>query len=73
MTVAARKVRCPRCGAMSVYSTENAFRPFCSQRCKSIDLGAWASGEYAIPGAPLEKPLEDVAADHAPPNGGQPH
>ena len=27
---------------------ENAFRPFCSERCKMIDLGAWAESEYSI-------------------------
>lgn len=28
---------------------ENPFRPFCSERCKLIDLGAWADGQYRIP------------------------
>ncbi len=33
---------CPRCGEMSQWE-DNAFRPFCSERCKLIDLGAWAN------------------------------
>jgi len=28
---------------------DNAFRPFCSERCKLIDLGAWANDEYRLP------------------------
>ncbi len=52
-----KKVRCPQCGGMSAYSTENKFRPFCSERCKLLDLGAWANDEYAIPGSPIETPI----------------
>ncbi|HEX9390547.1 MAG TPA: DNA gyrase inhibitor YacG [Usitatibacteraceae bacterium] len=48
------KIRCPQCGALAEYSPVNAFRPFCSERCKMIDLGAWASDQYAVPGKPLE-------------------
>jgi endogenous inhibitor of DNA gyrase (YacG/DUF329 family) len=42
-------VKCPSCGALVEWSSENAFRPFCSQRCKQIDLGAWASESYRVP------------------------
>ena len=45
----ARLVRCPVCGGDSVYATSNPFRPFCSQRCKGIDLGAWANEEFRVP------------------------
>jgi uncharacterized protein len=48
------RVRCPQCRESVEYSADNAFRPFCSERCKMIDLGAWASGQYAIPGKPVE-------------------
>ncbi|NNG60461.1 DNA gyrase inhibitor YacG, partial [Pseudomonas fragi] len=34
------------------WKTTNAFRPFCSDRCKLIDLGAWASEEHKIPVSP---------------------
>ena len=39
---------CPRCGQASQWQ-DNAFRPFCSERCKVIDLGAWASDAYRLP------------------------
>jgi endogenous inhibitor of DNA gyrase (YacG/DUF329 family) len=44
-----RLVACPQCNALSEYSTDNAFRPFCSERCRLIDLGQWASENYRIP------------------------
>lgn len=43
------KVRCPQCGRQAEWSKDNPFRPFCSQRCKLIDLGAWADGSYRLP------------------------
>jgi endogenous inhibitor of DNA gyrase (YacG/DUF329 family) len=49
MTGAARIIRCPGCGGPSIYSADNAYRPFCSARCKNNDFGAWASGGYAVP------------------------
>jgi len=44
-----KTVPCPRCGALAPYAPENPWRPFCSERCRSIDLGAWASESYRIP------------------------
>ena len=41
-------VRCPQCGKSVEYRTDNPSRPFCSARCKLIDLGAWAEERYAI-------------------------
>jgi hypothetical protein len=52
-----RKVICPTCGKSSPYTPDNPYRPFCSQRCKMIDLGQWANEEYRIP--EQEKPLSD--------------
>lgn len=43
-----KHVSCPSCKNKAVWSTENKFRPFCSERCKLIDLGEWAAGTYAI-------------------------
>ena len=43
-----RTFPCPRCGEASTWEA-NEFRPFCSERCKLIDLGAWASDEYKVP------------------------
>jgi len=36
-----RMVNCPRCGTATPWSEANAYRPFCSERCKLIDLGEW--------------------------------
>lgn len=41
-------VKCPSCGARVEWRTDSPYRPFCSERCKLIDLGAWASDRYAI-------------------------
>ena len=43
-----RLVACPTCGKPSEWRPENAFRPFCSERCKLIDLGAWAEERYKV-------------------------
>jgi endogenous inhibitor of DNA gyrase (YacG/DUF329 family) len=42
--------RCPQCGG-EAEKRENPFRPFCSERCKLIDLGNWLGERYRIPGA----------------------
>jgi uncharacterized protein len=47
-------VPCPRCGELVVWSTGNKFRPFCSDRCKTVDLGAWASEAYRVPAEEME-------------------
>ena len=44
------RVPCPTCGEPAPYAPSNPWRPFCSERCRSIDLGAWASEAYRIPG-----------------------
>lgn len=59
-----RKVRCPQCGRESVWSPENPWRPFCSERCKLIDLGAWAAESYRIP---VQEDPEDLPDGEAPP------
>lgn len=41
-------VTCPHCGKESPWDTKNAYRPFCCERCKLIDLGKWASEEYTV-------------------------
>ncbi|HHW51717.1 MULTISPECIES: DNA gyrase inhibitor YacG [Acinetobacter] len=43
-----RTFPCPRCGEATQWE-DNPFRPFCSERCKLIDLGAWANDEYRLP------------------------
>lgn len=44
-----RKVSCPQCGRPAVYGADNPFRPFCSERCRLIDLGQWATESYRLP------------------------
>lgn len=44
-----RLVACPGCGNTSEYSPKNPYRPFCSERCRLIDLGDWASEKFRIP------------------------
>ncbi|CAN5675145.1 hypothetical protein BH09PSE5_BH09PSE5_21110 [soil metagenome] len=58
-----RVVRCPTCGGDSIYAPENAYRPFCSGRCKNVDFGAWASESYRVEAKPTsedEDPDEPV-------------
>jgi len=44
---------CPLCGKPAKWD-DNPFHPFCSERCKLIDLGQWASDKYRIPGEKVE-------------------
>ena len=41
-------VACPTCGREMEWDTNNRYRPFCSERCKLIDLGKWANEEYRV-------------------------
>jgi uncharacterized protein len=59
------KVRCPNCGQTLAWNPENPFRPFCSERCKNIDLGAWSTGDYVIRSQATKDP-EDGANDADP-------
>lgn len=56
-------VSCPICGVAVAWTAENRWRPFCSERCKLIDLGQWASEKYRVPVEPTpdepEAPDED--------------
>ncbi len=45
-------VSCPTCHKKTEWRTDNEFRPFCSERCKLIDLGDWASEAHKIPSDP---------------------
>lgn len=44
-----RTVVCPACRGPALYAPTNAWRPFCSERCRQRDLGAWASEGYRVP------------------------
>ncbi|HZW87380.1 MAG TPA: DNA gyrase inhibitor YacG [Gallionella sp.] len=54
-------VNCPHCGVELRWDTNNRHRPFCSERCKMIDLGKWANEDYRV-----EQP--DSEADFSPPS-----
>ena len=46
-------VKCPTCQKEVEWIPSSTFRPFCSDRCRLIDLGEWASEKHAIPDEPL--------------------
>jgi endogenous inhibitor of DNA gyrase (YacG/DUF329 family) len=55
-------VKCPTCERSLEWSEASPFRPFCSERCRLIDLGAWLSEERAIPDStPTAPPVDDEA------------
>lgn len=47
-------VACPSCRKTVVWNEDSPHRPFCSERCRQVDLGAWAFEEYRIAGAPVD-------------------
>jgi uncharacterized protein len=62
----AQRLSCPTCRRPIEWSEQFPQRPFCSERCRLIDLGAWLSESHAIPGDPAEGP-GDTPPDTAPP------
>lgn len=46
-------VKCPTCGRELEWSNASPFRPFCSERCKLIDFGAWLSEGRSVAGEPV--------------------
>ena len=52
-------VKCPTCGRRTEYEG-NEHRPFCSERCKLIDFGAWANEEYSLPVEESSLTEEDI-------------
>ncbi len=56
-TTQLKTFKCPQCGKETPWEG-NSCRPFCSERCRLIDLGAWSGEEYRIPGE--KKPSEDT-------------
>jgi hypothetical protein len=55
-------VTCPTCGATVAWTPENRWKPFCSERCKLIDLGQWATEKYRLPAE------EQEPEDESPPS-----
>ncbi|MDB6086773.1 MAG: yacG [Gammaproteobacteria bacterium] len=57
----ATKVKCPTCQRPVEWSPESPYRPFCSDRCRLIDLGAWLTEQRTIP----DESAEDGDAIHS--------
>jgi endogenous inhibitor of DNA gyrase (YacG/DUF329 family) len=55
-----KTVACPQCGKPVDWTMQNPFRPFCSERCKTIDLDAWASERYRLPVVEDREDANDV-------------
>jgi len=49
-------VKCPTCGKPVPWTPDSPWRPFCSERCRLIDLGEWASESYRVPGEKVHSP-----------------
>ncbi|HEX8978282.1 MAG TPA: DNA gyrase inhibitor YacG [Parasulfuritortus sp.] len=62
MTEKIKTVNCPTCGKPVEWRPENKYRPFCSERCKLIDLGEWATEKYRVP-------TQDGGLDEEPADG----
>ena len=55
------KKNCPTCSKSFNYILDNVFNPFCSERCKLLDLGAWASEKFIIKGKENDTSSENEA------------
>jgi endogenous inhibitor of DNA gyrase (YacG/DUF329 family) len=53
MTIDKKNICCPSCGKKNTWQSDNDSKPFCSPRCKLIDLGDWADEQHKIPGDPV--------------------
>ena len=60
MTEMIRLVACPTCRSPAPWTKNNHWKPFCSERCKLIDLGAWVNEKYQIAG---EETSSDSSSD----------
>ena len=58
------EVSCPNCGKPVEWSPTSKWRPFCSQRCRLIDLGQWFSEEHAIPGETADDFVDSEGEPH---------
>jgi endogenous inhibitor of DNA gyrase (YacG/DUF329 family) len=58
------EVPCPACKRPALFHPSNAWRPFCSERCRNADLGAWASEQFRVAGRAAD---EGDQAEASPP------
>jgi endogenous inhibitor of DNA gyrase (YacG/DUF329 family) len=61
-----RYVSCPRCGAQVAWTRESRHRPFCSERCRTVDLGAWATEQYRVAAVDSDDEIEDAPPPEGP-------
>jgi uncharacterized protein len=61
----APRVRCPTCKREVAWTAESTWRPFCSERCRLIDLGAWFAGDRSIAGEGVGE-IDDPESGQAP-------
>jgi hypothetical protein len=57
-------VNCPTCQKTLTWSTAEKWKPFCSERCKLIDLGDWATENHKIAGEPAHQSTSDSNQDY---------
>jgi endogenous inhibitor of DNA gyrase (YacG/DUF329 family) len=67
-----RIVACPQCGRPVEWAATSRFRPFCSARCRTIDLGAWASESYRVPAEDGDEPVLPPPAASGPASSDNP-
>ena len=66
-----RTVACPTCAKSVPWVPENKWRPFCSERCRLIDLGAWATEKYRVPVVEEDDQPDDANAGEPPERSGR--
>jgi len=59
-----RRVPCPTCRQPALFTPANRWRPFCSERCRSLDLGAWANESYRVEAEAPPEPGGDMPPAH---------
>ena len=65
-----RVVACPACRGDAVFGPSNPWRPFCCQRCRNVDLGAWANEDYRVAASP--EPDDEAPSAAAAPSASRP-
>lgn len=66
MTINTADISCPRCKKAGTWTPDNTFRPFCSERCKLIDLGDWAAEKHHIAGEEADPDEQEKNDDQGP-------
>lgn len=55
-----KNIACPTCGKKNTWIKDNTSRPFCSERCKLIDLGDWADEKFRVSGDEINSSEEEA-------------